>query len=86
MMLGRQVLPPLPQGWWMLSSDTRTIHIWPCCHILLPVQVLSHNIHHTQPKQSFLNFLWKIRFLMDSIQLGLKWWCGRFFFFLKFQT
>lgn len=65
----------------MLSSDTRTIHIWPCCHILLPVQVLSHNIHHMQPKQSFLNFLWKIRFLMDSIQLGLKWWCGHFFFF-----
>lgn len=42
--------PPTSTGLWMLSGDTTTIHIWPCCRILFPVQVLSH---HVQPKQSF---------------------------------
>lgn len=65
-MLGRQVLPPLPQGWWVLSGDTTIIHIWHCFHILLPVQVLSHDIYHVPPEQS-LNFLWKIHFSMDYI-------------------
>lgn len=52
---------------------------WPCCHILLPVQMLSHDIHHVKPKQS-LHFLWKINFSMHYILLGLKRWLWAFCF------